>query len=76
VAHHLGRRPDVVVVHTAPIPEPVLRRYAAEGRHPVAYDPRPFRVDGVRVLEGDFREAGELAQHDPKKLARAVLKLV
>ncbi|GGM92500.1 putative gluconeogenesis factor [Thermus composti] len=76
VAYHLGRRPDVVLVHTAPIPEAVRRRYAEEGRYPVAFDPRPFAVDGVRVLTGDFREEGPLAQHDPKKVVQALLGLV
>jgi uncharacterized cofD-like protein len=76
VAQHLGRRPQVVLVHTAPIPEEVLARYRAEGRFPVAYDPRPFAVDGVRVVEGDFREEGPLAQHDPRKVVEALLNLV
>ncbi|SDF08068.1 conserved hypothetical protein, cofD-related [Thermus arciformis] len=76
VAFHLGRRPEIVLVHTAPIPEEVLERYAEEGRHPVAFDPRPFALDGVRVLTGDFREEGPLAQHDPEKVVRALLGLV
>lgn len=76
VSYHLGRRPEVVLVHTAPIPEEVLRRYAEEGRYPVAFDPRPFQADGVRVVTGDFREEGPLAQHDPKKLVEALLHLV
>ncbi len=76
ISYHLGRRPEAVLVHTTPIPEEVLRRYAQEGRHPVAFDPRPFAIDGVQVITGDFREEGPLAQHDPHKLARALLQLV
>lgn len=76
VSYHLGRRPEVVLVHTGPIPEEVLKRYAQEGQRPVAYDPAPFRTDRVEVLEGDFLEEGPLAQHDPAKLVRALLKLV
>ncbi|MEJ5337137.1 MAG: gluconeogenesis factor YvcK family protein [Thermus sp.] len=76
VSYHLGRRPEVVLVHTAPIPQEVLERYAREGRHPVAFDPRPFQADGVRVVAGDFREEGPLAQHDPRKLVEALLNLV
>lgn len=76
VAYHLGRRPEIVLVHTAPIPQEVLARYAQEGRHPVAFDPRPFALDGVRVVTGDFREEGPLAQHDPGKLVQALLGLV
>ncbi len=66
----------MVLVHTAPIPEEVRARYAQEGRYPVAFDPRPFAVDGVRLLTGDFREEGPLAQHDPKKVVEALLSLV
>lgn len=76
IAYHLGRRPQVVLVHTAPIPEGVRKRYAEEGRFPVAFDPKPFAVDGVRVITGDFREEGPLAQHDPEKVVRALLALV
>ena len=74
VARHLGRWPDVVVVHTGAIPKGVLRRYAREGQRPVAFDPRPFAERGIEVLAGDFREAGELAQHDPEKLLRAIVR--
>ncbi|RTI32943.1 hypothetical protein CSW17_03645, partial [Thermus scotoductus] len=48
----------------------------AEGRFPVAFDPRPFAADGVRVITGDFREEGPLAQHDPEKVVRALVALV
>ncbi len=76
VERHLGRRPDVVLVHTEPIPEPVRARYAAEGRFPVAFDPGPFQAKGVRVITGDFREAGPLAQHDPEKVVGALVGLL
>jgi len=76
LAEHLGRWPDVVLVHTAPLPPEVLTRYAAEGQRPVAFDPAPFRRMGIRVLTGDFRERGPLAQHDPERLARVLASLV
>ena len=75
VAEHLGRRPDVVLVNTAPVPPPVLARYRAEGQEPVAFDPRPFEADGVRIIADDFLEAGPLAQHDPNKVVRALIGL-
>ncbi len=76
LARHLGRWPDAAVVHTAPIPEAIRRRYAEEGQYPVAFDPRPFAERGIEVLTGDFREEGRLAQHDPEKLLRAVARLL
>ncbi len=75
VATHLGRWPDVVLVHTGPLSGEVQRRYAAEGQFPVAYDPRPFQARGIRVVAGDFSQPGELAQHDPGKLMQAILSL-
>ncbi len=74
VAEHLGRRPDAVLVHTAPLDAGALARYAEEGQHPVAYDPAPFAADGVRVVEGDFAYARAFVRHDPEKLARALLE--
>ncbi|WP_293172341.1 gluconeogenesis factor YvcK family protein [Oceanithermus sp.] len=73
VAEHLGRRPEVVLVHRAPLDPQALERYAREGQHPVSYEPAPFEADGVRVVEGDFAHAGSLIRHDPEKLARALI---
>ena len=75
VAAHLGRWPDVVLVHTRPIAGRVLRRYAAEGQYPVVFNPRPFQERKIRVIAGDFAEHGRLAQHDPEKLTQAILEL-
>ncbi len=70
---HIGRWPDAAVVHTAPIPEAVKARYAEEGRFPVAFDPRPFEARGIALITGDFRAPGMLAQHDPDRLAAALV---
>jgi len=75
VAEHLGRRPEVVIVHTAPLPPRALAKYAAGGQYPVSFDEKPFRADGVRVITGDFAHAGEPIRHDSAKLARALLEL-
>ena len=72
LAQHLGRWPDVALVHTAPIAAEVRRRYAAEGQFPVTFDPRPFKDHGIQVVQGDFAEHGDFAQHDPEKLMRAI----
>jgi len=76
VAEHLGRRPDAVLVHTAPLDPGALARYAEEGQRPVAYDPAPFDADGVRVKEGDFVHAGAFVRHDPEKLTARLLECV
>ncbi|WP_287370740.1 uridine diphosphate-N-acetylglucosamine-binding protein YvcK [Oceanithermus sp.] len=76
VAEHLGRRPDAVLVHTAPLDPEALARYAEEGQYPVAYDAAPFDADGVRVVEGDFAHAGAFVRHDPEKLTTRLLECV
>jgi uncharacterized cofD-like protein len=75
VAAHLGRRPDVVLVHTAPIDPELLARYAAENQNPVALDLEALEATGVRIVPGDFLERGPYAQHDPSKLVRALIAL-
>ncbi len=76
VAEHLGRKPDAVLVHTAPLDGDALARYASGGQHPVAYDPAPFAAAGVPVIEGDFAHAGAYVRHDPEKLTRSLLECV
>jgi uncharacterized cofD-like protein len=75
VAAHLGRRPDIVLVHTAPIDPELLARYGAENQEPVALDLEALEATGVRVIQGDFLEKGPYAQHDPGKLVRALIAL-
>jgi len=75
VAEHLGRRPDVVIAHTAPLDPAALERYAAEGQYRVTIDERAFNADGVRLITGDFAHVGEPIRHDSKKLARVLLEL-
>lgn len=75
VAAHLGRRPDVVLVHTAPIDPELLARYAVENQNPVALDLEALEATGVRIVPGDFLERGPYAQHDPSKLVRALIAL-
>jgi len=75
VSEHLGRRPNVVIAHTAPLDAAALERYAAEGQYRVNVNERPFSADGVRLITGDFAHAGEPIRHDAEKLARALLEL-
>jgi len=75
VSEHLGRRPDLVVAHTAPLDPAALDRYAAEGQYRVVVDERPFEADGVRLITGGFAHTGEPIRHDSQKLARVLLEL-
>jgi len=74
IEQHLGRRPNVVLVNTAHIPESLLKRYQAEGQLPVRFDPKRFEGLGVQLVTGDFLEPG-FAQHDPTRLVKALINL-
>nr|WP_233498216.1 uridine diphosphate-N-acetylglucosamine-binding protein YvcK [Meiothermus sp. QL-1] len=75
IEKHLGRKPNVVLVNNARIPEELLRRYRAEGQQPVRFNPQPFEGLGVRIIAEDFLEPG-FAQHDPAQLVRVLMGLL
>lgn len=74
VEQHLGRRPNVVLVSTALIPDDLLKRYRAEGQVPVRFSPKRFEGLGVQIVADDFLEPG-FAQHDPARLVKALMDL-
>ncbi|GIW38606.1 MAG: putative gluconeogenesis factor [Meiothermus sp.] len=74
VEQHLGRRPNVVLVNNARIPDDLLKRYRAEGQMPVHFNPKRFEGLGVQIVADDFLEPG-FAQHDPKRLVKALINL-
>lgn len=66
-------RIDRVLVHQgAPAPA-VARRYAEAGAHPVELDRATIEALGEGVVQADVVVGGEHFQHDPAKLARAIL---
>lgn len=68
---------DYVLHNLAPVPEPMLRRYAGEGAVPVAADAAEVQRLGVLMRRADLLDAsGEYIRHDPRKLARVVGDLV
>lgn len=64
---------DVVVVNVGQVPPGVEQRYVEEGRYLV--DPSLDAIGklGVSIIAGDFGAPGELARHDPDKLAGVIL---
>lgn len=67
---------DTVIVNIEPPPVELLRRYAAEGAHPV--DPQIDRLQkmGVRVVGANLISADNLVRHDSDRLATALVDLV
>jgi uncharacterized cofD-like protein len=74
IEQHLGRKPNVVLVNNACIPEDLLKRYRAEGQTPVRFNPKRFEGQGVQIVADDFLEPG-FAQHDPVRLVKALMEL-
>ncbi|WP_188960914.1 gluconeogenesis factor YvcK family protein [Deinococcus aquiradiocola] len=74
ILHHLGRRPDLLLVNSQPVPLRVVDRYAAEGAELLS---SLGMTPGVRrrVSYAPLLEAGDVAHHDPAALARALLAL-
>ncbi len=73
VQHHLGDVVDVALVHRGGLPPDVAAAHAAEGAHPVEIDRAELESLGVVPVVLDLLAAGDVARHDPDKLARALL---
>ena len=74
IEQHLGRKPNVVLINNARIPDDLLRRYQKEGQMPVRFNPKRFEGQGVQIVADDFLEPG-FAQHDPIRLVKALMAL-
>jgi uncharacterized cofD-like protein len=72
---HLGRYPDVVIVNDEPIDDERLAAYAEERADVVTVAPDRFREAGIRLMPVGLVDAGRHAQHDPARLAAALLGL-
>ncbi|WP_424951781.1 gluconeogenesis factor YvcK family protein [Deinococcus sp.] len=74
ILSHLGRRPDVLLVNSQPVPLRVTDRYAEEGAallSSLGLDSQTRR----RVVYAPLLQPGPVAHHDPAALARALLGL-
>ncbi len=74
ILSHLGRRPDVLLVNSQPVPLKVVDRYEEEGAtllSSLGMDAQTRR----RVVYAPLLQPGLVAHHDPAALARALLAL-
>jgi len=75
-SHTGGKLVDYCLVNSEPAPPGVLEKYSQGGAEPVCED-----EDAVRELEVELIKApvatdiGDLARHDPDKLAREILRI-
>jgi uncharacterized cofD-like protein len=64
-----------VLVNVTPIPDDLIRRFAAAEARPIAADREALIALGCRPVERDLLGAPPHIRHDPSKLARAVVDL-
>jgi uncharacterized cofD-like protein len=80
IERYIGRSIDYVLVNSAPFPDELLSRYAAEGEYPVRDDgsrvtDRSDIVSHVQIQQSASDTLKRsLVRHDPAKLAQAILK--
>jgi uncharacterized cofD-like protein len=76
IERHAGRVVDVALVHAAPLPPRLVDSYAAQESHPVRVDRPALEALGVMAVEADLlAPGGEMARHDPGRMAAALLAL-
>ena len=71
---HLGRRADVLLVNSQPVPLAVVDRYAAEGAALLGSPGLEAQLR-KRVRYAPLLAPGLVAHHDPAALAKALLAL-
>lgn len=67
---------DTIVVNVEPPPRELLRRYAAEGAHPVEPQLDRLKAMGVRVVGANLISTDNLVRHDSERLATALIDLM
>jgi uncharacterized cofD-like protein len=75
IVDHLGDAVDVALVQRSPLPAALVAAQAALGAEPVGLDRAEVEALGVVPRVADLLAPGELARHDPPKVARALLAL-
>lgn len=66
---------DCVIVNSAEIHEPLLRKYERKRQRPVANDIAAMEAQGWTVLEAPLSSEHQLVRHDPDKAASIAVRL-
>lgn len=79
IKRYLGEAADkithVVVNRKINAPNKVAAWYKKFGSEPVV-DDLNTKLDGVKVIRGNFVDSGTFLRHDPQKLARALVRII
>lgn len=71
------RRPvfDYALINTAPVPQSIRERYAAEGAEAIRPDIDRIEAMGIRCITGNFAAEGDVLRHDAPRVAQTLLSL-
>lgn len=76
IYEHAGRPIfDYALVNTAPVSEPIRRRYAAQGAEVTLADIERIEALGVQCVTGNFAEEGDVLRHDPDRVTESLMTL-
>lgn len=67
---------DAVLANRQEIAASLLANYAREGAEPVQGNGKAVERLGVKYYEADLVQEGDVVRHDPKRLAREILRLL
>ncbi len=66
---------DYALLNTAPVPQSIRERYAAEGAEVIRPDVERIEAMGIRCITGDFAAEGDVLRHDSARVAQTLLEL-
>ena len=73
--HAGGKLFDYALFNSAPVPEQLRARYAAENSEPLVNDLDAIRSLGVTPILGDYLDASQFARHNADRIAADLLEL-
>ncbi|HTV06531.1 MAG TPA: gluconeogenesis factor YvcK family protein [Acidobacteriaceae bacterium] len=66
---------DYALINTAPVPESIRERYAAEGAEVIQPDVARIEAMGIRCITGNFAAESDVLRHDAPRVAQTLLEL-
>lgn len=67
---------DYCVINTQKPTGELLERYEKDREEPTIFDKKSFAGKNVKLLSGKFLRRGKFLRHDPRKLAKALSKII
>lgn len=67
---------DYMLVNSQALPVELVERYRREDAHPVQYQRKRIEDMGIKLIEKDLLGVGEVAWHDPQRLAKTLIEVL